>query len=93
MLFEYRVTPHPATKKAPAEMLMGHRIRTALDVVRSDSMGSQMDEYRVKVKEWYDRKARDRKFKTGDQAYIRNYAAKGEKCMPRVITEVVSTNT
>lgn len=46
MLFEYRVTPHPATKEAPAEMLMGRRIRTALDVVRSDSTEKQMDECR-----------------------------------------------
>lgn len=47
----------------------------------------------MKMKEWYDRRARHRGFKTGDQVYIRNYAAKGEKWMPGVITEVVSRNT
>lgn len=67
MLFEYRVTFHPATKKAPAEMLMGRRDRTALDVEWADSTEKQINEYRVRMKEWYDRKAMYREFKTGNQ--------------------------
>lgn len=35
-LFEYRVTPHPATSKAPADLLMGGHLRTTLDIVRSE---------------------------------------------------------
>lgn len=45
--------PNAATKKAPPEMLMGRRIRTALDAARTDSTGKQMDEYRVPTTEWY----------------------------------------
>ncbi|KAK6011873.1 hypothetical protein OSTOST_23028 [Ostertagia ostertagi] len=32
LLFEYRVTPHRATGKSPAEILMGRELRTTLDI-------------------------------------------------------------
>lgn len=34
LLFQYRVTPHPATGLSPSEMLMGRQLRTALNVIR-----------------------------------------------------------
>lgn len=36
-LFKYRVTPHTTTGRSPAELLMGRRLRTHLDLLHPDT--------------------------------------------------------
>ena len=41
-LFRYRITPHSTTGQSPAEMLMGRRLRSALDLLHPDTAARVM---------------------------------------------------
>ncbi|KAK6009952.1 integrase core domain protein, partial [Ostertagia ostertagi] len=89
LLFEYRVTPHPATGKSPAEILMGRELRTTLDVHKTKRKTLGDTSYRKRMKADYDRRGRaERAFVVGQQVYMRNYQ-KGDKWIPGIITQVV----
>lgn len=36
-LLSYRNTPHKSTGRVPAELLMGHRLRSKLDLLKPDA--------------------------------------------------------
>ncbi|EYC19105.1 hypothetical protein Y032_0025g1176 [Ancylostoma ceylanicum] len=93
LLFEYRVTPHPAIGMAPAEMLMGRTLRTTLDILKTEKVGGGDSQYRRSMKNNYDRKSRLRSFEVGQQVYLRNYSNRGEKWVPGIVTQVTGSNT
>ncbi|KAK6019884.1 hypothetical protein OSTOST_14471, partial [Ostertagia ostertagi] len=89
LLFEYRVTPHPATGKSPAEILMGRELRTTLDVYKTKGKALSNRSYRERMVADHVRRGRvERRFVVGQQVYIRNYQ-KGDKWIPGIITQVV----
>ena len=85
-LFQYRITPHSTTGVAPAELLMGRRPRSHLDLlhplVESRVLSSQ-----ARQKAGHDQHARDRAFVIGDEVYVQNFAG-GSKWLPGVITAI-----
>ena len=65
-LLTYRTTPHRSTKRTPAEMLMGRRLRTHLDVLKPDI------EDRMKKQRSPDKSSR-REIETGEPVLVRDY--------------------
>lgn len=75
-LFKQHTTVHATTGKAPAELLMGRRLRTALDCLHPDDTRPRAAECRD-----------PRLFSEHDLVYIRNYST-GPKWLAAKIIEV-----
>lgn len=86
------MTEHPATRKAPAELLMGRNLRTTLDIVKSlkNRIGNK---YLEQMKSNYDKRVKERTFEVGQQVYLRNYQSNQDKWVPGIVTERCGSNT
>ena len=71
-LFQYRITPHTTTGISPAELLMGRRPRSHLDLLKPD-ISSRIRSKQEKQKSCHDRGTKPRNFKEGDAVFIRNF--------------------
>lgn len=71
-LLKYRNTPYSATDNSPAELMLGRRLRTRLDLMCPMwATGSQQSS------------EEPRKFEVGDKVWMRNYSASGvDKWIP-----------
>ena len=65
VLFNYRIAPQITTGVTPAELLLGRRPRTRLDLLRPNA-AERVEERQQKQKAQHDRKARLRTFRVGD---------------------------
>ena len=83
-LFSYRITPHSTTGKSPAELLMGKRLRTNLDLL-VPSIEEQVKKKQAQQKLYHDRGTKLRCFQVGDTVYAKNFAC-GEPWLPAVVT-------
>ncbi|XP_039664152.1 uncharacterized protein K02A2.6-like [Perca fluviatilis] len=72
-LFKYRLTPQTTTAWAPAEMLMGRRPKSRLNLLRPDIKATVLRR-QEKQKEDHDKQAKERQLKPGDNVYIRNFS-------------------
>ena len=72
-LFHQRLTPHTSTGNSPAELLMGRRPRSLLDVVRPD-LSKTVRQHQESQKCQHDRHAKTRQFSMGDTVFIRNFS-------------------
>ena len=86
-LHKYRITPHSTTGISPSELLMGHRLRSRLDLLHPDLPG------KVEGKQWkqklsHDTSRTDRKFQEGDEVYAEDFSASNEKWIPGVVQKV-----
>jgi hypothetical protein len=79
-LFKYRITPQTTTGVAPAELLMGRKPLSRLDLLTPD-VGRRVEKKQQDQKQRHDSHAKERSFKVGDLVYARNYA-QGEKWIP-----------
>ncbi|XP_058858757.1 uncharacterized protein K02A2.6-like [Acipenser ruthenus] len=71
-LFKYRVTPQATTGKSPAELLMGRKLRTHLDLLYPDER-ARVEQKQAQQKANHDIHARQRFFKVGDSVFARNF--------------------
>jgi len=89
-LFKYRVTPQATTGIAPAELLMGRRLRTHLDLlyptVRERVRRSQRTQ-----KHCSDQHAKDRRCKPGDRVRCRNFMT-GQNWVPGTVVDCKGTS-
>ena len=74
VLLTYRIAPQGTTGISPAELLLGRRPRTRLDLLHPNTTG------RVEMKQWeqkerHDAKAKSRVFCVGDPVFARNFSA------------------
>ncbi|KFD45527.1 hypothetical protein M513_13596 [Trichuris suis] len=83
-LFSYRNTPHSTTGRAPAELLIGHRLRNKLDLLKP-SLKAEVDAKLFKQAFYHDQKAVQRSFKPGDKLFVTQ--PEGE---PQQVGEVLS---
>ena len=72
-LLHYRVTPHSTTGISPAELLMGRRLRTHLDLLRPN-VAKRVQRNQEKQKEGHDRSVPDRNFAEGDRVWVKNFS-------------------
>ncbi|CAC5398916.1 unnamed protein product [Mytilus coruscus] len=69
-LFTYRLTPHATTAIAPAEMLMGRRPRSLLDLTYPN-INSRVQQKQQRQKQSHDKTAPVRNFNVGDRTLIK----------------------
>ena len=82
-LFHYRITPHTTTGLSPAEMLMGRRPRSLLDLLHPDSAE------RMESRQSFPGQG-TRSFEVGDNVFALDFRSKKVKWMPgEVVKEVV----
>ena len=87
-LFKYRITPQTTTGLSPAELLMGRRLRSHLDLLHPDFSR------RAVVKQDKQRQAvvPPRSFKVNDKLFARNYQGNRKWIPVRVVKVDVSQN-
>ena len=84
VLFHYRLTPHSLTGRSPAEMLMGRKLRSRLDLLHPN-LQSKVHKKQERMKETHD--ATKHQFKEGDTIYLKNFGP-GPKRLSGLIRRV-----
>ena len=72
-MLKYHITPHTTTGQSPAEMLMGRKLRSRLDLVKPD-LEHKVHTKQQEQKSNHDKKTKAREFYIGDAVYARNFA-------------------
>ena len=68
-LFHYRITPHSTTGVTPAELLLGHRPRSVLDLVRPNlAQHVRSQQHRQKMHK--DKHSKQTVFNVGNSVYV-----------------------
>ena len=75
-LLSYRNTPHKSTGRSPAELLMGHRLRSKLDLLKPDA-NSSSDKASVMQKLYHDTKAQPRWFFEDEAVWVQKPLQQG----------------
>ena len=88
-LLSYRITPQSTTGVAPAELLMGRRLRTALDCIKPD-LDRRVEKEQERQKKSHDQHSKRRAFNVGDMVYARNYRP-GPKWVPAEVIKVTGS--
>ena len=84
-LFKYRLTPQTTTARTPAEMLMGRRPKSKLDLLRPVTKATMLRK-QEKQKAGHDQHARQRQLKPVDNVYVKNFSNNSNKqWLPGVI--------
>ena len=78
-LFKYRITPQTTTGLSPAQLLMGRRLRTHLDLLHPDTS-------KVQDKQQVGSEKSPRTFKVGDKLFAKNFH--GTKWIPVIVSKV-----
>ena len=82
LLFSYRTTPHTTTGVTPAELLLGRRIRTRLDLVFPD-VAKRVNQRQLQMENT--RSTPCRSFDVGDLVLCKNYASNFGKWIPAIV--------
>ena len=88
-LFQYRNTPHTTTGISPAELLMGRRPCSHLDLLKPD-ISSRIRSKQEKQKSCHDHGTKPRNFMEGDSVFIRNFG-QGQRWVTRKQKDYVLT--
>ncbi|XP_042148783.1 uncharacterized protein K02A2.6-like, partial [Ixodes scapularis] len=83
-LLSQHILPHSTTGKSPAELLMGRRLRTALDRLHPDLQAEMVDKQEEQALRG---RQGVREFEPREPVFIRNYLA-GPKWLSGIITEI-----
>ena len=86
-LFQYRITPHITTGVPPAELLMGRRLRSRLDLLFPD-LTPKVQNQQLKQKQSHDSKKPLRTFNVGDLVYAEDFTASPTKWIPGKVVKV-----
>ena len=86
VLFQYRITPHSTTGVSPAELLLGRRLRSHMDLIHPD-LNSRVSLHQEKQKIVHDNSFQQRTFSKGDNVYTKNFST-GSEWLPGVIQQV-----
>ena len=91
VLFTYGITPQSTTGSSPAELLLGRRPRTRLDLLRPNT-AERVEWKQEEQKARHDKKARVRTFRINDNVFVKNFIA-GRRWLPGKIIEVLGPVT
>ena len=84
-LFWYRITPHSTTGVASAELLIGRRPRSRLDVLHPDIVRKRQSDQ----KEGHDQHCRQRELSAGEAVWVKNHTT-GRAWLPGTIVRELS---
>ena len=84
-LFQYHITPHTTTGVLPAELLIGCRLRTRLDLLKPD-LQQKVHDKQLKQKQSRDKHCRAQNFFEGRKVFVKNHG-KGNKWLPGQICQ------
>ena len=84
-LFHYRTTPHTTTGVTPAELLMGQRLRTHLDLMHPDLM-SNVEKKQEKQTQNKNKSSQIREVKPRDSVFVKELPS-GSSWLPGVVIE------
>ena len=87
ILFKYRNTPHSMTGVTPAELLLGHKSRTHINLLHPN-IGPRIEKKQAAQKDAHDNKQPERPFKVSDPIIAWNFQ-KGEKRLTGHIEKVL----
>ena len=73
-LFKYRITPHTTTGVSPAELLMGRRLRSRLDLLYPD-VSRRVEKQQDRQKQTHDNTLPLRSFPEGDCVYAEDFTS------------------
>ena len=73
VLFTYRITPHITTGVPPAELLLGRKLRSRLDLVYPNLEG-RVEQRQLRQKLSHDGKSKPRSLQIGDSVLVRNHS-------------------
>lgn len=76
----YRITPQGTTGMSPAEMLLGKRSRTRLDLLKPHT-ADRVEANQLKQKEYHDSRAKDLKFDVNQGVFVQNHG-QGARWLP-----------
>ena len=85
VLFQYRTTPHSTTGITPAELQLGRKLCSRLDLPKPN-IGQKIAEKQQKQKNFHDTHYCERTFSVGERMFIKNNA-KGQKWIPGSMTK------
>ena len=83
-MFKYRITPHSTTGVAPAELLMGRRLRSRLDLLKP-SVAATVEDNQLKQML---RRDGSREFSEGALVYVQDFTASKQKWIPGTIRKI-----
>ena len=86
ILFNYRISPQMTTGTSPAELLLGRRPRSRLDLLRPNT-AERVEAKQQQQKAQHDRKALPRTFRVGDTVFMTNFGA-GRRWLPGQVVEM-----
>ena len=73
-LLTYRTTPHSITGQSPAELMLGRRVRTRLDLLKPD-LAKHVHSQQEKQKSTYDLHSKPREFAPGTKIFLQNFGS------------------
>ena len=91
-LLNYRITPHSTTGQSPAELLMGRRIRSRLDLLRPD-VPKEVRKNQERQKTAHDSHCKQQKFVVGDLVLARDFTQMSQKWNHGVVESVLGPLT
>ena len=77
VLMAYRNTPHTTTGITPAELLLGRKPQTSVDLAKPN-IAERVRRKQSEQKQHHDNKARNRSFSTQQDAYVRNFGTSSQ---------------
>ena len=84
-LFHYRISPHSTTGVSPAELVMGNRLRSHLDLLQPQ-VGMRVRRNQDRQKESHDQHGKERDLSSGERVYAENFG-KGARWLPGILKE------
>ena len=90
-LFHYRNTPHATTGLTPAELLLGRKPRTHLDLIHPDIAAHVQDKQYAQQQAQVSKRP-VRSFRDEDKVYVRNFQ-RGDKWLPGTIAKTLGSRS
>ena len=86
-LFTYRLTPQSTIGVSPAELLLGRKLRSVLDLL-NPNVTERVESTQQTQKFSHDKRAQSRTFTLGDTVYARNYSSQGPSWVKGTIVDM-----
>ena len=90
-LFRYRITPHTTTSVSPAELLMGRRLRSRMDLVLPN-LAQRVSTQQEKQAAYRNKHTQVKTFDKDDKVFVRDLPS-GKDWLPGVITNLFGSKS